>query len=253
MTPFIFLDLDDTVFHSLRKAPTGKVLKAAAHTRDGRVVSFFSEQQLAFLELMQGHMKVIVTTARNSDALSRVRFCFDGVAIVSYGGLILDESGNQDACWSNRIATQLEAQGDDLPDLFDHLESCARALDPGLRVQIVVDHELALYVVVKHRDADNLSLSRFSHDVVMGSELVRRKYRVHLNDNNLAILPRWLDKAHAVRYLQGIYRQQHADAVFFGMGDSLSDRDYLQLCDYALVPSGSQLHRSVFSKGLSDV
>ena len=70
-------------------------------------------------------------------------------------------------------------------------------------------------------------------------------YRLHQNGNNLAVLPAWLDKAHAVAHLLAKYHADHPALISIGMGDSSSDLPYMRLCDYLLAPSASQIARQL--------
>ena len=69
--------------------------------------------------------------------------------------------------------------------------------------------------------------------------------KLHWNGNNLALLPPWLDKAHAVRRLQEQYRRRYGTILSIGMGDSASDLPFMQRCDYLLTPVGSQIARAL--------
>ena len=74
-----------------------------------------------------------------------------------------------------------------------------------------------------------------------------REYNVFYNDNNLAVVPRGLDKRHAVTYvLDELRRTKEEPFIAFGMGDSLSDVPYLSGLDFALVPGGSQIMTSLW-------
>ncbi len=64
---------------------------------------------------------------------------------------------------------------------------------------------------------------------------------VHRNANNLAILPKTLNKARAVAYVRQILEAEHGEIITFGMGDSTSDARFMASCDYAIIPKGSQL------------
>ena len=65
--------------------------------------------------------------------------------------------------------------------------------------------------------------------------------RLLQNGNNLAVLPAWLDKAHAVAHLQQHYRAQYGAILSIGMGDSTSDLPFMRHCDYLLTPAESQI------------
>jgi predicted mannosyl-3-phosphoglycerate phosphatase (HAD superfamily) len=67
----------------------------------------------------------------------------------------------------------------------------------------------------------------------------------HLNGNNLAVLPKIINKESAVSYLIDVYRQQHPELLTFGAGDSKTDAPFMALCDYALIPKNTQLFKTL--------
>ena len=110
----------------------------------------------------------------------------------------------------------------------------AQALD--IRHTIVVDAGLPLYLSVKHNRADHDALATLAAWL---RPALPAGWRLHLNGNNLAVMPSFLDKVHAVRWFRTRVAAPHPFA--FGLGDSLSDLDYLAACDIAAMPAGSQL------------
>ena len=71
---------------------------------------------------------------------------------------------------------------------------------------------------------------------------------MHRNGNNAAFLPPFLGKEHAVAYLLPELRRRHPDAPVIGIGDSLTDAPFMQLCDFAMMPAGSQLAAAAFAR-----
>ena len=98
------------------------------------------------------------------------------------------------------------------------------------------DAGLDLYLSVKHNAAAWEELEAVA-DWLRAE--VPAGWRVHLNGNNLAVLPPFLDKAHAVRWFRNRIAGPHPFAI--GLGDSLSDVEFLLACDIAALPAGAQL------------
>ena len=55
------------------------------------------------------------------------------------------------------------------------------------------------------------------------------------------MLAKTLNKARAVNYLHDRLEAEDGDILTLGMGDSQSDARFMAACDYAIVPSGTQL------------
>jgi predicted mannosyl-3-phosphoglycerate phosphatase (HAD superfamily) len=71
----------------------------------------------------------------------------------------------------------------------------------------------------------------------------------HRNSNTVAFLPPYLGKQYAVAHILIGLRARFPNATVIGIGDSITDAPFMQLCDFAMTPSASQLARAA-SAGL---
>lgn len=236
MKILLFADLDDTLFTSARKAPPGATHLPAAYLRDGSPISYASPAQQTLLAHWQAHALVIPTTARNHDAYRRVRLSFTQHAIIDHGGIILNPDGIPDRDWLARSRDLAASSHADLA-MF-----AARVGDDSLNTRLITDHDIPFYLMVKSPSGDLAALDRAATRL---RPQLGDAYRLLCNGNNLAILPVWLDKAHAVAHLQDRYRAQYGAILSIGMGDSASDLPFMQRCDYLLTPVGSQIARAL--------
>jgi hypothetical protein len=232
------VDLDDTLFQTLGKCPPDVPVEALApigYARDGAPLSYATPRQLSFLSWLSDSTLLVPVTARSRDALDRVRIDWT-CAICAHGGLILDANGRADPRWHERMAAAAEAHAGTLADLS------RRVLDEGreaaLRVRILEEDGVPLYVLAKHPEGDAEALAGVIGQVVTD---VPSGWTVHLNGNNAAFLPPFLGKQHAVAFLLPELRSRYPDAPVIGIGDSLTDAPFMALCDFAMMPSRSQL------------
>jgi hydroxymethylpyrimidine pyrophosphatase-like HAD family hydrolase len=101
---------------------------------------------------------------------------------------------------------------------------------------VICDADVPFYVSAKHNRDDAAQLEALSAAVL---PLLPDGWQLHLNDNNLSIMPPFLGKEHAVAWF---LQELGGDCAFaVGVGDSLSDAPFLALCDYVIAPSRSQL------------
>ena len=244
---FLFADLDDTLFQTLEKC-AGRAspdsLEPAAYYADGSICSYTTPAQRAFFSFVSEGMTVIPTTARSLDAYSRVSLGFTSYAILNFGGIILQPDGSIERDWQGRMQGLMSAALPGLQDLAARIEDWCARTGYGGRARLVEDAGTPFFVVVKDPDKVSLNLERVERDVVLpwiaGDG---RDYCVHRNGNNLAILPRALDKADAVAYIGERLRREHGEIVTFGMGDSRSDARFMADCDYAIIPRRTQLSK----------
>ena len=237
MKILLFADLDDTLFNSARKAPPSEAHLPVAYLRDGSPISYASPVQQTLLAHWQAHATVIPTTARNHDAYRRVRLPFAQHVIIDHGGIILNPDGTPDHDWLTRSRDLAAGSHRELTRLAGHVA------DAALNTRLISDHDVPFYLLVKSPSGDLAALERTA--ALLRPQL-GEDYRLLHNGNNLAVLPAWLDKAHAVAHLQARYRAQYGAILSIGMGDSTSDLPFMQRCDYLLTPAGSQIARADF-------
>jgi len=239
---FLFVDLDDTLFQTPGKCAKEEDLRPAAYLKDGVACSFTTARQRAFFELMHRETTLIPVTARNRDAFCRVDLPFSSYSIIDYGGVILEPGGAVDAIW-------LETMQADMARVLDGLKEAMQVIDgysknAGLegRARLIEDYSTPFYVVVKDPEKKAERLEQIEREAVAPWIATAGKdFFIHRNGNNLAVLPKTLNKARAVEHLRKRLEAEHGEIMTLGMGDSFSDARFMAACDYAIVPSGSQL------------
>jgi len=245
----LFLDLDDTVFQTRRKCDPGTNFTAAAYLEDGSPISYCTARQRTLLEMLGRELRIIPATARNLDAFSRVALPFSEMSILDHGGVILDAEHKPDRPWLARMQGLCAAVRGLLHDLAARIRTSAEHQGITVGTRVIGDCGLDLYVLVKHAEGDTTALQAML-DGCVRPWIARAgvAFKAHLNGNNLAVVPGFLDKSHAVAYVIERLTERYGDILTFGMGDSLSDLDFVLICDYALVPKGTQLHAGTLGR-----
>lgn len=236
----LFLDLDDTVFQTRPKCPPGATVRPAAARRDGTPVSFMTDAQATLADVLFRSATVIPTTARDLAAFRRVTLPFGHAAILDFGGVVLLPGGELDRAWDADVRPRALAVGPELHEWRRTVEDLSAERGLGVTARVVSDFDMPLYLVVKHPlgDAARLGLVRDR----LRESADRGRFFLHENGNNLSLVPRFLGKERAVRHVLD-HRLGPDPVVTIGLGDSLTDAPFLDLCDYSLVPRGSQLAR----------
>jgi hypothetical protein len=240
MRAIAFVDLDDTLFQTIRKCPAdvpAYALTPLGFAKDGSALSYATPRQMAFIAWLTETTVFVPVTARGLDALRRVRIPFT-TAVCAHGGVVLGDDGEPDGRWAAHVAAQAEAHAPMLAALAEAVNSSAAALGTPLAVRVLCEGPIGLYVLVKHPDAIEAELNA-AVDAMLGA--VPAGWTVHRNGNNVAIIPPYLGKAHAVAHILPGLRARYPDAPTLGIGDSLTDAPYMGLCDFAMTPTGSQL------------
>lgn len=239
---FLFADLDDTLFQSLEKCAERDTLEPAAFLKDGAPISYTTAAQRAFIAFAQDGMTMIPATARNLNAFERVQLPFTSYAVLDYGGIVLNPDRSIDQHWLARMQHAMHAALPGLEELAALIDDWGVTSGCGHRARVIEDFATPFYLVVKDPEKLAERLERIEREVVQPwLDAGRRDYFIHRNGNNLAVLPNALNKSHAVAYVTGKLRQEHGDILTFGIGDSKSDARFMAACDYAIVPSRTQL------------
>lgn len=240
MRAIALVDLDDTLFQSLRKCPPDvpeDSLTALGFARDGSPLGYATPRQSNFLDWLTEKTLMVLVTARSRDALDRVRIRYDS-AVCAHGGMILDENGTPDAQWNAHISREAAVHQPILRALVEAAAAAAARRGIALRARILSEEGTGLYVLLKHEDGDEAALGQALEEV---EPLVPERWTIHRNGNNAALMPPFLGKARAVAALLPRLRALHPEAPVIGIGDSITDAPFMVLCDYAMMPGRSQL------------
>lgn len=235
MRRVVFVDLDDTLFQTQRKNPHADRL--AAVDRDGKPLSFRCDRQEAFLDWLAKDAMVVPVTGRNVDAFRRVTIPFHGHAVCSFGGVILDADGQPEQEWHDRMADAASGTEDAMKGLLGTVADAAAGHRVDIRHRIIRDAGLPLYISVKHNAGDG---GETAHLAAAVSPAVPEGWTLHLNGNNMALLPPFLGKAAAVAFFMERFVGE-GPVLTVGVGDSLTDVGFMSLCDFAVAPSKSQI------------
>jgi hypothetical protein len=239
------VDLDDTLFQTLRKCPPdipAERLTPLGFARDGSPLSYATPRQMRFLEWLAETTHLVPVTARSLDALRRARIPFRA-AVCAHGGVVLDDSGEVDANWAEMIAGRAAPHAAQLADLADAIGGEAKARGVPINARVLTEGSLPLYTLAKHDDADADALFAVVDAAVPS---LPPGWTDHRNGNNVALMPPYLGKAHAVAHILPGLRARYSDAPVIGIGDSHTDAPFMGLCDFVMMPPRSQLAGGMF-------
>ncbi|WP_299186333.1 HAD hydrolase family protein [uncultured Psychrobacter sp.] len=259
--PYTLMDLDDTLFQTQRKIdawglPTSetKNLVCATVNKQGAQLSFMSQRQTAFLNWLLVSTDLIVVTARDRYEITRVKLPFNSWQVLTHGAIILTSDGELLSTWQQYMYNELKP----LQDKLDQLSQLFANHSKNDNSQLVftphidsfnngsVNEELTIYLAIKHAQKDHQALIELAKKLPTLIRDFEQDFYVHVNANNLAILPHAVHKRHAVQFLL----DHHLDSQrpSFGFGDSLADLPFLQLLDWYGMPNHGQLHDNINSQ-----
>ena len=259
--PYALMDLDDTLFQTQRKIdawdlPTTEPenLVCATVNKQDEPLSFMSARQASLFNWLLASTELIVVTARDRQEIKRVKLPFDSWQVLTHGAIILDKDGTLQAQWQQRMHSQLAPLQDKLRQLSQLFANHSKNDNSQLVFTPHIDHfnngaaneELTIYLAIKHAQKDHQALLELAKKLPALIRDFEQDFYVHVNANNMAILPHAVHKRHAVQFLLDYHLDNQRPS--FGFGDSLADSPFLQLLDWYGMPNHGQLHERFSSQ-----
>lgn len=238
---WVFADVDDNMVTTVRTEPEPGA-KPASWDSEGRVCGFLTQKQQAMNGMLAAGANVVPTTARSH--IKRLDLGFNtnasdtsinGYAILANGGIITGPDGKTIPAWLDMVQTNSLADAQRLHELESLIRIQAEQRNFNVRTSVVKSQDLELYVSVKH---NNKNLAELAVLAEVLRAMTPEGWHFHHNANAIFLMPSWLGKDKAVEWF--IANVIPTGALTIGMGDSLTDLPFMNLCDYVLMPRKSQ-------------
>ena len=237
----VLVDLDDSLFWSQRKLGT-RAERPVAFKMGGEAYGFMSGASLALLSIIDSAQCIIPVTARVSTSLGRVRLPFSNFKVCAHGGVIIKPSGQVDIDWLEEQRARLKSLAECPNELATRLERMSALR--GFSVVLREDHDTAFFCTI--RDPQRRP-QRLTALIPALSEQLAPGWILAATATDIVLRPDWLTKGAAVRRLYTHHIER--PGLLIGLGDRHDDRDFLDLCDYILLPQQSDLWQA--ARGLS--
>ena len=220
-------------------------LQARAFLPDGTPNSYATYKQQWLWHWLEKGFKCVPVTGRDGHAFERVMLPFQEEVVLNHGAVILDKQRNIDSVWMAGMTQALPEYHEKLREVWVEIELYCKC-NSGFKSRLVHDYDTLWYGVIKHTDGTESTLRTLLENVIkLHPHILDGSLYWHINGNNLAVLPKIINKESAVSYLIDGYKQQHPELLTFGAGDSKTDAPFMALCDYALIPKNTQLFNSL--------
>ncbi len=216
-------DLDRTLIYSksFLEGYSGEVVPVEENT-NGEVISYISKMALENLKEISSKIDFIPVTTRSFQEYKRTLF-FDMVpfAIIDNGGCIL-YYGKPIAEWEERLSRILrEYNLESVVEMFDGKSFVSRK--PS-----IIDGKFVFF-----KQMDEIACMNFCKD-----NLDSRLYTFEIQRKKVYIIPRFISKQNALRYLVQAKNCQKIIAS----GDSALDEGIIKASNFAVVPRHSTMN-----------
>ena len=241
---FIFTDLDDTLFKTIKNPESDSLLVATTNS-NGEAQGYSSLQQQKLLHIFAVSNGIFIpVTGRSTSSFLNCSLPIiknTQYGVVSHGAVIIDQNHKLLDQWYEFINEEfnLAFWESELVKMFNYLHEHFSLSGDGVRVRLVIDQGIAAYICIK------ISRSNYTRDTAKGVNsflkgLLQDGMLLHCNERNFAILPPYARKEIAVKYIKNKLQVTEYDTVF-SIGDSNSDLPFMKESDFLIVPNGSQI------------
>ena len=241
--PIAFVDLDGTLFRSLRRIPEkerGNTI-AACVNKNGNNSSFTTRQEYNFFKWFCQETLLIPTTGRDEDEFSRILLPLPcDWKILSFGTYILGPEGI-DYTWKTKVEKIL----DPLVGLMQEAYYILKSIAPTYRIDFCLVHELPYAIVLRSREKTPLPSDLLAEIRKLSSCIPLHCFYCGadrcIDPYGLIFLAPNIGKDKAVRYLISKFRSRDSSCPCIGIADQLSDVPYLLECDWIWTPVTSEI------------
>lgn len=219
-------DLDKTIIY-YKKYVNDEIMNKVQliETIDDRPVCYISKDAKSNLEKISNVINIIPTTTRSIDQFFNIKtFEFCKYAIVSNGGTILCNRKKLPE-WEKHINAILNEYREDFEQIIKLLEKS----DIITSKPIILDN---IYIFSRVEDKEK-SL-KFLDGIVD-----RKKWNYCIQGKKLYIIPKQITKSNALKFL----KDKLNDNILIAAGDSLMDKDMLDIADIPIVPKHGELYQ----------
>ena len=225
MTLF-FSDLDSTLIYS------GYPEHTCVEYNEAKEVTYMTAQGINFLKdlLVRKDFVFIPCTLRSYEQTARIGFLKNGNVpiIICDNGFSIYENGILDKTWDNLMKENLATYP------TDEIKSDIEILVSSNNMCCKIKNNRNAFFTLIFENAESANM----HYATVAKVLKRHKYKLELQGRKLYIIPDFLDKVLAVKYLC----KKFNPSLVITAGDSSVDKSFVEEGNQRIIPSHSSLN-----------
>ena len=221
-----FSDLDSTLIYS------GYPEHTCVEYNEAKEVTYMTAQGINFLKdlLVRKDFVFIPCTLRSYEQTARIDFLKNGNVpiIICDNGFSIYENGILDKTWDNLMKENLATYPTD--EIKSDIEILVSSNNMGCKIK---NNRNAFFTLI-FENAESANM----HYVTIAKVLKRHKYKLELQGRKIYIIPDFLDKVLAVKYLC----KKFNPSLVITAGDSSVDKSFVEEGNQRIIPSHSSLN-----------
>jgi hydroxymethylpyrimidine pyrophosphatase-like HAD family hydrolase len=228
-----FSDLDDTLFQTKRKCNNGIHIATTSAKQENN--SFYTKEQKEFIDyiLVDNNSLLIPITARTNDQFQRTQLYKENLTPIyaNYYGGYINYKGVKSIVYDEMIRPTLNKAQQEVENLISIIE---KKINTPLDIVNVDKY----YHVINSVLTDEFI---YINELFSSSDI---RFDIYQNEKNITILPSIINKKNAVQFLCEILEPR----LTIGLGDSISDIEFLNFCDFKIISKIGELNKKVNGK-----
>lgn len=221
-----FSDLDSTLIYS------GYPEHTCVEYNEAKEVTYMTAQGINFLKdlLVRKDFVFIPCTLRSYEQTARIGFLKNGNVpiIICDNGFSIYENGILDKTWDNLMKENLATYP------TDEIKSDIEILVSSNNMCCKIKNNRNAFFTLIFENAESANM----HYVTIAKVLKRHKYKLELQGRKIYIIPDFLDKVLAVKYLC----KKINPSLVITAGDSSVDKSFVEEGNQRIIPSHSSLN-----------
>jgi hypothetical protein len=242
-----FVDLDNTLFQRESKCKNFQTSTVGSWDKNGVPFSFIDKHQYHFFEMLYNNknIKIIPTTARTLEQYKRTflykNFNID-TAILQFASEIL-LNGEEDINFTNIINNKIEELPLKIIELEEIFKNYFKEKISNNILYVKNLNNKLLHFRILDNEMYKVYNDKMYNEIyeILKEYKLENLYKIHLNDRYLDISGNFIDKKEGVQYFIDKFKPE----LTLGIGDAFSDNEFMNLTDFKIIPTNSQLNNKI--------
>jgi len=224
-------DLDRTLIYSKRALVDFKqdnlLGLMPVERKDDQNVAFMTKRANVLLKELVKELLFVPVTTRTYEQFMRIFLFSEEISLtyaVTSNGANIIYKGTPLIEWRNHIQNKLNRECTNLTNMLTIFENV------NINGYLKIAENLFFYYILE----DELSDEELK---LIKSIALHNGWRVSIQGKKLYVMPNPISKGEAIKYI----KERQGIQTIYGAGDSVLDYDFLNICDFAFVPSHGEL------------
>lgn len=239
----IFTDIDDTLMKTARKISDNVSVIPGARGFNGDNISFIDLSRQKLIKGLLDSQVCIPVSARSEKSFANLLINFNYEAILNFGATIINKDKSLNLEWYNSIYLKSEVLNQ--ISIFNIVKKRLSNFIYDFDVKISLDNGIYNYLNFRDYSLNKMKIDSLQKaiEIILYEKDVLNSFYFYKTDRDLALIPNFIKKEYAVKYLLDTHYSTKELSI--GIGDHKNDVSFMSICDFAMLPTDSSLMKLI--------